>query len=150
MAVFPPGDRGPESPICLLVRRRDVVAKASGQADDSINKEETVAENGGPDGAGTSDSQSAAARGARQFAGMTVANDSPLERLHVPRRGSDLRAKPERYQMVVSEHQRRLQHMLNWQFEPPRRRRLRSKSLTCNVALRTGPRKEPLLPSCSS
>lgn len=67
-----------------------------------------------------------------------MANDSPLERLHVPRRGSDLRAKPEHYQMVVSEHQRRLQHMLNWQFEPPRRR-LRSKSLTCNVALRTGP-----------
>lgn len=102
-----------------------------------------------PDGGRTSDSQSAAARGARQFAGMTVANDSPLERLHVPRRGSDLRAKPERYQMAVSEHQRRLQHMLNWQFEPPLCR-LRSKPLTCNVALRTGPRKEPLLPFRSS
>lgn len=78
-----------------------------------------------------SDNQSAAYIPLR-FAGMTVANDSPLECLHVPRRDSDLQAGPECYQMVVSEHQRRLQHMLNWQFEPLLCC-LCSKSLTCNV-----------------
>ncbi|CAB1416518.1 unnamed protein product [Pleuronectes platessa] len=89
---------------------------------------------------------------------MSVANDSPLECLHVPWRDSDLQAKPERYQMVVSEHQWRLQHMLNWQFEPLLCC-LCSKSLTCNVRYGPGalalcepspPRhSRPLLPTLS-
>lgn len=79
-----------------------------------------------------SDSQSAAAYIPRWFSGMSVVNDSPLECLHVPWRDSDLQAKLERDQMVVSEHQWRLQHMLNWQFEPQLCCPC-SKSLTCNV-----------------
>ncbi len=79
-----------------------------------------------------SDIQSAAAYTPQWFSGMSVANDSPLECLHVPWRDSDLQAKLEHYQMVVSEHQWRLQHMLNWQFEPLLCC-LCSKSLTCNV-----------------
>lgn len=79
-----------------------------------------------------SDNQSAAA----YIPGMTVAGDSALEGLRIPWRGLELQAWPERLQMVVSEHQRRLQHMLNWQFEPLLCC-LCSKSLTCNV--RSGP-----------
>lgn len=79
------------------------------------------------------------------FAGMSVANDSPLEWLHVPRRVSDLQAKLEHYQMVVYEHQWCLQHMLNWQFEPLLYCQ-GSKSLTCNV--HSGPwAHKKLLPS---
>lgn len=48
-----------------------------------------------------SDSQSASAY--IPFSGMSVANDSPVESLHIPWRDSDLQAKLERYQMVVSE-----------------------------------------------
>lgn len=55
-----------------------------------------------------SDIQSAAAYIPRWFSGMSVANDSPLECLHVPWRDSDLQAKLEHCQMVVSEHQWRL------------------------------------------
>lgn len=78
------------------------------------------------------DHQSAAAYIPLWLSGMSAANDSPLESLHVPWRDSDLRAKLERYQMVVSEHQWRRQHMLNWQFEPLQGC-LCSKSLTCNA-----------------
>lgn len=65
---------------------------------------------------------------------MSAANDSPLEGFHIPAKLSDVQAKPERYQMVVSEHRRRLRHMLNWQFEH-RRCCQHSNSLTCNVHL---------------
>lgn len=88
------------STMCLLVRTQTTTSSPSVR----LNRWTRGRDSDGGRGR-RSHIQSAAASTPRWFSGMSVDNDSLLECLHVPWRDSNLQAKPERYQMVVSEHQ---------------------------------------------
>lgn len=91
------------------------------------------------------DTKSAAADIPHRFSGKSAVNDLPLESPTAPQRDSDLQAKLECYQMLVSEHQWCLHHMPNRQFEPLHCC-LFSKSLPCNAHCGPGAHKNPSYP----